>query len=191
MNSKKRLTSMLIIFAVVLSLMCPSIVFADQTVYTTATGTKYHSSSSCSGLNNAKAIYTDSESHAISLGLTKCTKCWSDSSGSSTGTSSGSTSGSSTRTITTSVVTTTTAAASSSNVIKLKAAKKKVKVGKKLKIKLTNNKSKVKWTLSNKRAKLTKKTNSYAVIKGIKKGNVVLKAKVNGKTYKIKIKVVK
>ena len=184
MNSKRSVLTLILTIILAVSLLCPAAVFADTTVYTTETGTKYHSTSTCSGLSNAKKVYTDTESNAISRGLTKCSKCWSGSSSSS----SSSSSSTSTTSITTTTTKVSTAAAAK---IALKAKTKKVKIGKKLKIKLTNNKSKVKWTLSNKRAKITKKTNSYVVIKGKKKGNVVLKAKAGGKTYKIKIKVVK
>ena len=185
MKTKRNVMTLILTIILAVSLLCPAAVFADTTVYTTETGTKYHSTSTCSGLSTAKKVYTDTESSAISRGLTKCSKCWNGSSSSSSSSSSSTTTSSITTTTTTKVSTAATAK------IALKAKAKKVKVGKKLKIKLTNNKSKVKWTLSNKRAKITKKTNSYVVIKGKKKGNVVLKAKAGGKTYKIKIKVVK
>ena len=48
----------------------------SQTVYITETGKKYHSRESCSGLNNAKAIYDSTISEAKNRGLTPCSKCW-------------------------------------------------------------------------------------------------------------------
>ena len=47
-----------------------------NTVYTTETGSKYHSTKSCSGLSNAKAIYTSTLSKAKDIGLTACSKCY-------------------------------------------------------------------------------------------------------------------
>lgn len=47
----------------------------SATVYITATGKKYHSTKSCSGLSNAKAIYDSTLSAAISKGLEPCSKC--------------------------------------------------------------------------------------------------------------------
>ncbi len=46
-----------------------------STVYTTATGKKYHSSKGCRGLSNAKNIYTSTLSDAQSLGLDPCSIC--------------------------------------------------------------------------------------------------------------------
>lgn len=48
----------------------------SSTVYTTATGKKYHSTKSCKGLNNARNIYEKNESDAINSGLTKCDLCY-------------------------------------------------------------------------------------------------------------------
>lgn len=49
----------------------------------------------------------------------------------------------------------------------------KVKVGKTAKIKLKNNKKKPKWKVVKGKTvvKITKKTKTYAVVKGVKKGN--------------------
>lgn len=47
----------------------------EQTVYTTKTGKRYHSRSSCSGLNNANAIYESTLTAAKNKGLTPCEKC--------------------------------------------------------------------------------------------------------------------
>ena len=46
------------------------------TVYTTATGTKYHSTKSCRGLANANKIYSTSLSDAKSQGLEPCKLCY-------------------------------------------------------------------------------------------------------------------
>lgn len=46
-----------------------------QTVYITETGKKYHSTKSCSGLNNANAVYDTTISEAQNRGLTPCSKC--------------------------------------------------------------------------------------------------------------------
>lgn len=48
----------------------------SQTVYTTATGKKYHSTKHCSGLSNAKAIYESTLSAAKNSGLGPCSKCY-------------------------------------------------------------------------------------------------------------------
>lgn len=48
----------------------------SQKVYITATGTKYHSTKNCSGLNNAKAIYDSTLSEAQNKGLKPCSKCY-------------------------------------------------------------------------------------------------------------------
>ena len=201
--------------------MCLSFhTYADQTVYTTASGKKYHSTAQCSGLNNAKNIYEKSESEAIASGLTKCAICWEDSSESSTvattsqdeqsstsssssslSSSSSSSSSSSTTVETTTTTTTTETSADPAPVvdvtpapteekpIQLYSKRIKVKKGKKLKIQIKNANGKVKWSLSNKKAKITKKKNSYIIIKGKKKGKVTVKAKIGGRTYKLKIKV--
>ena len=47
----------------------------SQTVYTTATGKKYHSTKNCSGLSNANAIYDSTLEDAENQGLTPCSKC--------------------------------------------------------------------------------------------------------------------
>ena len=49
---------------------------ADQTVYTTKSGKKYHRKRNCTGLNNANEIFTSTESKAKSQNLKKCNKCW-------------------------------------------------------------------------------------------------------------------
>lgn len=48
----------------------------SKTVYTTATGKKYHSTKNCSGLSNAKAIYESTLSAAKDKGLGPCSKCY-------------------------------------------------------------------------------------------------------------------
>ncbi len=47
----------------------------SQTVYITETGTKYHSTKSCSGLSRAKAIYDSTLEDAQNKGLEPCSKC--------------------------------------------------------------------------------------------------------------------
>ena len=72
---------------------------------------------------------------------------------------------------------------------KLSASKKSVTVGQTVKISMKNNKKKVKWSVSNGKIKIVKKTNKYAKIKAVKAGKATLKAKVGKKTYKCKITV--
>ena len=73
--------------------------------------------------------------------------------------------------------------------VKLSSTKKTIEVGKTVKISLKNNKKKVKWSVSNGKIKIVKKTNKYAKIKAVKRGTATLKAKVGKKTYKCKITV--
>lgn len=47
----------------------------SNTVYTTKTGKKYHSTKNCRGLSNAKEIYTSTLSAAKSIGLGPCSFC--------------------------------------------------------------------------------------------------------------------
>lgn len=69
--------------------------------------------------------------------------------------------------------------------------KAKVTVGKTVKIKLKKNKKKVKWkvTKGKKLIKITKKSKSYAKVKGIKKGTAKLQAVVAKKKYNCTVKV--
>ena len=53
----------------------PSTPSNSDLVYTTETGTKYHSRKSCPGLSRAKAIYESTLSAAKSEGLGACSKC--------------------------------------------------------------------------------------------------------------------
>ena len=66
---------------------------------------------------------------------------------------------------------------------------KKISVlkGQKQRIGLLYNSKNAKWSVSNKRIKIVKKNNNYSIIKGIKKGDSVLTAKVGSKRYKCKI----
>ena len=75
--------------------------------------------------------------------------------------------------------------------VKLSNTKKTVTVGKTATIKLLNNSKSVKWSTTNGKIKIIKKTKKYAKIKGVKAGNAYLKAKVGGKTYKCKVTVKK
>jgi len=74
---------------------------------------------------------------------------------------------------------------------KLSASKKSVTVGQTVKISMKNNKKKVKWSVSNGKIKIVKKTNKYAKIKAVKAGKATLKAKVGKRTYKCTITVKK
>ena len=76
---KKRIITLMLSLALILG-MIPINSIADRTVYITKTGSKYHSTKECSGLNRAKSIYSCSESEAQSKGLTKCSICWDSSS---------------------------------------------------------------------------------------------------------------
>lgn len=75
--------------------------------------------------------------------------------------------------------------------IKLDSKKKTINVGDSCVVKLLNNKKKVKWSVSNKNIRITKKNKKQAKIKGVSSGSAYLKAKVGGKTYKCKITVKK
>ena len=46
-----------------------------ETVYITATGTKYHLDKGCKGLSNANAIYESTREEAVKAGLTPCSIC--------------------------------------------------------------------------------------------------------------------
>lgn len=47
----------------------------EQEVYWTETGKRWHTRKSCTGLNNANAIYSGSLSQAEAMGLTPCKRC--------------------------------------------------------------------------------------------------------------------
>ena len=71
---------------------------------------------------------------------------------------------------------------------KISKTKATIYVGKTIKLKVKNNKKKVKWSTSNKKvAKVSKK----GKVKGIKAGKATITAKVGKKAYKCKIKVKK
>ena len=106
--------------------------YAETTVYTTRTGKKYHSTQYCTGLNNAKEIYTETETSAINKGLTKCDLCWTPSEENTQQPQQ--TNPEVTRTTTT--VTTTKAAPKKTKLYTKIASLKK---GSKLKVKLLNN----------------------------------------------------
>ena len=67
--------------------------------------------------------------------------------------------------------------------VKLSATSKTLYVGKSTTIKISGAKS-VKWSVSNSKIRIIKKTKSYAKVKGISEGTATLNAKVNGVTYK-------
>lgn len=73
--------------------------------------------------------------------------------------------------------------------VKLDAKTKTVTVGKSVTIKLKNNKKKVKWSVSNGKVRITKKTKTYVKIKGVTKGTSTVKAKVGNKSYSCKVTV--
>ncbi len=52
------------------------VVPSEQTVLTTQTGKRYHSTKNCSGLSNAKAIFESTLQNAKNKGLTPCSKCY-------------------------------------------------------------------------------------------------------------------
>lgn len=85
--------------------------------------------------------------------------------------------------ITNSKITSSVQAAS----IKINKTNKKLKIGDKFKLKITGTTKKVKWTSSNKKI-ATVNLNGKVTAK--KTGNVTIKAKVDGKKFKCKIKVV-
>ena len=64
---------------------------------------------------------------------------------------------------------------------------------KKMKIKLKNNKKKVIWKVIKGKniVKLKKKTKSYAIIRGVKKGSAKVQAKIGKKKYVFTVKVIK
>jgi len=71
---------------------------------------------------------------------------------------------------------------------KISKTKATIYVGKTIKLKVKNNKKKVKWSTSNKKvAKVSKK----GKVKGIKAGKATITAKVGKKAYKCKITVKK
>lgn len=74
---------------------------------------------------------------------------------------------------------------------KLDASSKTILVGDSTIIRISNARGKVDWSVNNSCIQIAKKTNSYAEIKGIRKGTGYLEAKVGKKTYKCKISVKK
>lgn len=72
---------------------------------------------------------------------------------------------------------------------KLSEKTKTLTVGKSAKIKITGAKELVKWSVSNKHIKITKKANDSAIVKAVSKGTSNLIAEINGKSYKCKFTV--
>lgn len=68
----------------------------------------------------------------------------------------------------------------------------KVTVGKTVKVKLKNNRKKVKWKVitGKKRIKIVKKSKTYAAVKGLKKGKSKIQAVIGKKKYTCKVTVV-
>ena len=75
--------------------------------------------------------------------------------------------------------------------VKLSSSNKTVQVGKTVKISVKNNKKKVKWSVSNGKIKIVKKTNKYVKVKAVKAGTAVLRAKIGKRTYKCNFTVKK
>lgn len=73
--------------------------------------------------------------------------------------------------------------------IKLSEKTKTITVGESAKIKISGVEKTVKWSVSNKHIKITKKAKTYAAIKAVSKGTAQLIAKTNGKSYKCKFTV--
>lgn len=75
--------------------------------------------------------------------------------------------------------------------VELYATSKKLQKGSNLKIKLYfyYGKTKPKWSTSNKKIKIVKKTKRSCTIKGLKTGSSYVKCKIGKKAYKIKISV--
>lgn len=72
----KRKTILSLVIIALLSVCATDLsVSAEQTVYTTQSGQRYHTTSSCVGLNNARKIYTTTLSKAKAKGLTPCNIC--------------------------------------------------------------------------------------------------------------------
>lgn len=71
--------------------------------------------------------------------------------------------------------------------VKLNVNSKTLKVGQTAKIKLLNNKDKVKWATTGNGIVIKKSTNKYAKIKAYSQGKAYLKAKIGKKIYKCKI----
>lgn len=69
--------------------------------------------------------------------------------------------------------------------------KKTIYINQTCKINLQNNKTKVKWTVSNNKIRIVNKNNKYATIKGLKVGSAYIKAKIGKKTYRSKMTIKK
>ena len=90
---KKRRTAKTASWALILSLLlsaalCTVPVRAETTVYVTATGTHYHLTRSCTGLNTARKIYETTLSSAKAQNLEPCSICAGPSGASQSGSSS-------------------------------------------------------------------------------------------------------
>ncbi|WP_408069388.1 hypothetical protein [Butyrivibrio sp. JL13D10] len=168
------------LLSLVLMLELPmTTIHADTTVYTTATGTKYHFSRSCRGLSRAKNIYETSLSDAKASGLTACSIC-------SSGSSNDSNSSSSDKKSSDDNTSSESNSDSKKETVSLTIDKKKasVHVGDTIILKIKGNKKKVTWTASNKNVKFQKKTKTQAKLKMLKAGKTKVTAKLKGKTYK-------
>ncbi|SEL94832.1 hypothetical protein SAMN04487770_12173 [Butyrivibrio sp. ob235] len=191
-GSKKNIILGVMLSLVLLLELPMATIHADTTVYTTATGSKYHFSSSCRGLSNAKNIYTSTLSEAKAKGLTACSIC-------ATGSADDSESSSSKKT--SSDENNSSKEASSKNNNSSKEAEKNetvsltsqkktasVHVGDIVILKI-NNKKKVTWAASNKNVKFLKKSKKQSKLKMLKAGKTKITAKVNGKSYTWKLTI--
>ena len=161
---------------------------ADTTVYTTATGKKYHFSQSCRGLNNARNIYTSTLSAAQAKGLTACSICASGSaenSNSSSNENAANNNSANNKNESNKDNSSDNNSTVNSDTVTLNLQKKRASlhVGDTVILKITNNKKKVTWSASNKNVKFLKKAKKQAKLKMKKNKKTKVKAKVNGKTY--------
>lgn len=81
--------------------------------------------------------------------------------------------------------------ASAKSKVSIVPLKKTIYINQTCKINLKNNKTKVKWTVSNNKIRIVNKNNKYATIKGLKVGSAYIKAKIGKKTYRSKMTIKK
>jgi len=177
---RKALISIVMALAIIVS--TPSInTFADTVVYVTKTGTKYHYSRNCKGLNNAKTIIETTLSSAQSSGHTACSLCATNSSSSdnsSTSESNSSTTTSSTSSQSDTVSENIDSSIKSTSIIKLTSTKKETAIVKWKKI--TNDGYEIQYstTKSFKKAVKTINVKKYSTVT-----RTIKKLKSNKKYY--------
>lgn len=169
-NLKKKFTVVLIIFTFVISLGTISgsndnlaVVYANQTVYITKTGSKYHSHKCGNG-----TYYSSTLSEAKSMGLEPCKKCFPNGAPTSSDTGSSKTTSKSVPSL------------------KLNTTSKVLIVGQTCKLKASGVKQKITWK-SNKASVAS--VNQKGKVKAKKKGKAVITATVGSKKKTCKIKV--